>query len=338
MFEKRTNWKESNLLTITHTHAEGTLIDGTAKGDGTAEILKSCGWRWGRSIGAWYIPQSRDHLPNHYKIDRTVAALRENGHEVETDISKEIRTRADVEADKIARQADRVGALEAKAGRRAAAEDAARARVRHDIERMPPMGEPIKVGHHSEGRHRAAIARVDRGMLAVSNAYAATKEAQARADVAARTTDARYNPVTVNNRIEKMAADIRRIERSITAEFWDNNDQYRAPTEAEQAARAKRKAPRLAELKDQHEYWTAVRAEQIATGKANSHSKETINKGDAVKVRGAWYIVARANAKTVSVITEHGWINTSPYVEIQAHKTAEELAAAKAAKDAAQAE
>jgi hypothetical protein len=29
---------------------------------------------------------------------------------------------------------------------------------------MPPMGEPIKVGHHSEGKHRAAIKRADMNM------------------------------------------------------------------------------------------------------------------------------------------------------------------------------
>ena len=40
------------MLTITHTPEAGTLIEGTSRGDGTAEILKASGWRWGRSIGA----------------------------------------------------------------------------------------------------------------------------------------------------------------------------------------------------------------------------------------------------------------------------------------------
>ena len=39
-------------LTIPHTHESGTLIDGTTRGDGTADALKATGWRWGRSIGA----------------------------------------------------------------------------------------------------------------------------------------------------------------------------------------------------------------------------------------------------------------------------------------------
>lgn len=175
-------------------------------------------------------------------------------------------------------------------------------------------------------------------MRAVSHAYAETKEVQARAGTATYTTGARYNPVTVYNRIEKLAADIRRIEREIVAEFWDNDGKFRGPTEAEQAARAKRKAPRLAELKDQLEYWNAVRAEQIATGKTNNYSKETIKKGDAVKVRRRWYVVARANTKTVSLKTEHSWTDTIPYAEIQGHKTAEELAAAKMANEESEAE
>lgn len=39
---------------------EGTLIEGTSRNDGTAEVLKSCGWRWSRNLGAWFVPQSRD--------------------------------------------------------------------------------------------------------------------------------------------------------------------------------------------------------------------------------------------------------------------------------------
>ena len=70
------------MLTITHTPEAGTLIEGTSRGDGTAEILKANGWRWGRSIGAWYVPQSRDRLPKWWTINRAATALRDAGHEV----------------------------------------------------------------------------------------------------------------------------------------------------------------------------------------------------------------------------------------------------------------
>lgn len=65
-----------SALTITHTHEAGTLIDGTSRGDGSAPVLKANGWRWGRSIGAWYVPHSRDRIATGWKIDQTAEALR----------------------------------------------------------------------------------------------------------------------------------------------------------------------------------------------------------------------------------------------------------------------
>lgn len=40
----------------------------------------------------------------------------------------------------------------------------ARHRAREQIQNMIPLGQPILVGHHSEGRHRADIRRIDRHM------------------------------------------------------------------------------------------------------------------------------------------------------------------------------
>lgn len=68
------------MLTITHTHIAGTLIEGLSRGDGTGEVLKACGWRWGRSIGAWFVPQSRDRLPKAHVIQRTTSAPRGRVH------------------------------------------------------------------------------------------------------------------------------------------------------------------------------------------------------------------------------------------------------------------
>ena len=99
------------MLVITHTHAEGTLIDGTSKGDGTAEVLKANRWRWGRSIGAWFIPRSRDNRPDRYRVDTTAKALREAGFDVDLDLDETVRSTAEVEADKIARTEGRAEAL-----------------------------------------------------------------------------------------------------------------------------------------------------------------------------------------------------------------------------------
>lgn len=145
-----------SALTITHTHAEGTLIDGTARGDGSAEILKLHRWRWSRGLGSWYIPHSRDQRAKRAQINSTAAALRAADFVVELDIDDTYRTTADVEADKIARQENRVDALDSKADRKAAAESAWAA-DKAATDALPEGGELIKVGHHSESRHRKAV-------------------------------------------------------------------------------------------------------------------------------------------------------------------------------------
>ena len=309
-----------NTLTITHTHAEGTLIDGTSKGDGTAEVLTARGWRWGRSISAWFIPQSRDRLPKLGTIERTTTALQAADYTVTTNIDHTHRPMAEVEAAKAQRQADRVDALEQKADRKATAETAAWDREQAALRRLPEGGEPIKIGHHSETRHRNAIAKADRATRAALDATADAQQAQARADVATHTTQARYSPVTVANRIATMAAELRKLERSITAPCYDNERGYIDATDAQKLARAARLAPRLAEKRDQITYWEAVRAQQIATGVATGHNRDTVQKGDRVKIRGHWRDVVRANAKTVSVTTDYSWTDTVPYAEIQQHQ------------------
>ena len=72
------------MIAITHTPAAGTLLDGTAKGDGTNHILNSDGrrWRWSRTLGAWYLPRSRDAAPQTWLITTTAENLRAAGHTV----------------------------------------------------------------------------------------------------------------------------------------------------------------------------------------------------------------------------------------------------------------
>ncbi|MDY7530033.1 MULTISPECIES: DUF3560 domain-containing protein [unclassified Cryobacterium] len=305
------------MLTITHTHEAGTLIAGTSRGDGTADVLKINGWRWGRSIRAWFVPQSRDRLPKLHTITRTKSALEAAGFEVETDIDSSHRPTAEVEAGKIERQADRVDALAAKAERKSGAEDAAWNNARAALDRLPEGGEPIKVGHHSEGRHRNAIATADNAMRKSVEASEDATTAQARADAATHTTDARYSPVTVANRIQTLGAELRQLERRITAPCYDDTRGCLDATAEQMTARAARLAPHIEEKRDQIAYWEAVRAAQVESGTATGYDRSTVRKGDRVKIRGQWREVVRTNAKTVSVTTGYTWTDTAPYAEIQ---------------------
>lgn len=315
------------MLTITHTHEAGTLIDGTNKGDGTADILKRQGWRWGRSIGTWYVPQSRDRLAKTWIITRTADALRAAGFDVEIEIEETHRTTAEVEAGKRERQADRVAALTEKADRRQADADAANAHLRSRLDALPPMGEPVKIGHHSEGRHRAAIRRADSAFSASIAADAAATEAAERARIATLTTDARYAPRTVARRIERLAVEARKLTRGLAGSAHTFAGGHVQTTPPAEGAYRDRLTAQLAETNDQLAYWQGIRAEQVAAGLAGDYSPETIAKGDRVLYMREWCEVTRVNPKSVTVLSRRGWDNqptrgTVAYGDIEGHKSA----------------
>ena len=62
------------------------------------------------------------------------------------------------------RRTNRMHRREEWADSRARKKAAAFSTFKQRMKELPPMGEPIKVGHHSEGRHRRAIDRVDKAL------------------------------------------------------------------------------------------------------------------------------------------------------------------------------
>lgn len=294
------------MLTITHAHADGTLIDGTARGDGTAEVLKANGWRWSRNLGAWYLPNSRDRLPTMWKIDRTATALRNAGHTVELAIDTTSRPTAEVEAEKAARAQERAEALAAKAERRDGQAAAAQARSDRADASLPWGGEPIKVGHHSEHRHRRALEKAHQAMSASVEADREATEADRRAQVAATATDRRNSPHTVARRIDRLEVEHRDVTRK-AERYPGSAEHYRS---------------RARELADQIAYWKEVREQQQVARIATNFGPHNVAKGDAVKVRSAWRRVARTNAKSVSLETGYTWTDRYPWHEIQEHRPA----------------
>lgn len=322
-------------LTITHTRAEGTLIEGTSKGDGSNVTLKANGWRWSRNLGTWYVQQSRDKAPKMYVINPTAEALRKTGFEVEVEIEDAARPTAEVEADKADRADARAEALEAKAERKERESQAAYQASRTALNRLPEGGEPIKVGHHSEGRHRNAISKAHAAMGRSVEADREAERAAERAEAAKHTTGARYNPTTVSNRINKIEAQIRSLQRGLDGHIAHRGSPYEEQVPAATGERREYLLKHLAEGEDQLAYWKGVRAEQIASGKVVEYSKDSISAGDMVQVGGSgWWMVVRANAKTVSVESRGSSIR-APYGSVTGHRTAEQVAEIQAKLEAA---
>ena len=318
------------MITITHTPATGTLLEGTTKGDGTNQLLRAGGlhWRWSAHLGAWYLPRTRDTAPQTAVITATAETLRTAGHTVTVTIHTGHRSTAEVEADRAERQQDRADALAAKASRQADAARAAHEHARQLTEHIP-FGQPILVGHHSEGRMRRHAKRIHAAMDATVQAATEAEETQRRAQVAQIGTDARYNPVTIANRITRLTAEHARITRQLnghtrTVAVSTDGTRHIETTTPASGQHHDRLTQRLAHITGQLTYWQAIRQEQITTGTATGHGPATIHKGDTVQIRGRWYTVVRANKKTVTVPSTLGaWTDTAPYHEIQDHRPAQ---------------
>lgn len=310
------------MLTINHTPAEGTLISGTVRGDGSAQILKAKGWRWGRSITCWYIPHSRDRLPKTHLIDNTTTALKAAGFSVQTHLDQHLRPAADIAASQNERQVQRTAVLQARAERKDTDANAAWARADTAGAALPPGGEPIKIGHHSETRHRNALNKAHTRMGQAVAADREATQAHARVDSAAATLGARYSVRSVANRIEKLRAEERGMQRKLDGYTTEQATPYARQIPAATGDHRQQLETSLADARDSITYWERVRAEQIASGEAKDYGPDTITPGDTVKIAGHWRTVVRVNAKTVTVQTDHSWTNRAPYPTLQDHHPA----------------
>ena len=299
-------------LTIEHTDTEGTILYGTARGDGSAEILKVRRWRWGRSIAAWYIPRSRDQAPMRARITGTVEELEANGFSVAVSIDATPGNQEDAEERRAERGSARAERLQNRAERHegtAQEHDLQSHRISDGI----PMGQPILVGHHSQRRHERDLERIHRHDSASLEHSRQAQRDRAAAESATRTKQHRESPVTVANRIERLAADLRRDER-VWVRLTD--------TERAEGTYGPQVAERIAYTRAELEYWESIRAAQIDSGVATNYGPGTVTAGDLVKIGGRWCKVARANAKTVSVQTSYSWTDRAPWHKVQDHKSA----------------
>lgn len=152
--------------TITIDVAEaGARLRGTSKGSPASEIVRQVGrpWVWGRKADAWVLPRSLRHVTVDYQVERIVEALTAAGHSVTVTGGDDRET----DDERAQRRVDRDRQLVEVHDHRADRADTTATAAYTDMKRtadMIPFGQPILVGHHSEGRHRRDLARIDRRM------------------------------------------------------------------------------------------------------------------------------------------------------------------------------
>lgn len=302
------------MLEITHTSGDGTMIDGTSRGDGSAEVLRACGWRWGRSIGSWFVPRSRDVPPKRSLIAATAEALTAAGFEVSVTIDAGPRDMAAVVDDRIARSREREQVLAVKAERLRARADA------HDaasdaLARSFPAGQPLLPGHHSFPAAKRRQEKVHEQARRAVEAQREADEVDAAARAARASAAAVESPHTVARRIVRLREQVRKHQEVV--------DRFAAsPVRPEGETRRVEVVEQLEHLRSQLAHWEQVRAVQIENGTVTVYGPEVVKAGDLVKVGDDWFRVARANGKSVSVHTEYTWTRRAPWHEVQDHRPA----------------
>lgn len=314
------------MITITHSFTEGTLVDGMTRGDGSYEILRGLGWRWFRSLNTCGIQQSRDRLAKNWMISAAVTALRAAGLEVaEPEIDNDPRPMEEREADRAARMDERAERLADRARRRAAESTAAETEARRLGAAM--QGEPIKIGHHSERRHRRDLERVH---TLDEKSWRLGREAQHAANgaqSAAAHMRHREDPHRTARRLETLGAERRKVQRDLdgyTRNFRDGHGEIytREIHEPATGEWRERLLERVADLDEQIRYWAEHLEQAIADGTYRPVVVANIQPGDLIRVSVGWERVAKVNKTTITVVAPGGWNNKVKIVDILEHRSA----------------
>lgn len=264
-------------ITIRHTHADGTILIGSSKGDGVYEIVKQHGFTWRRVPGI-FIRGSRDKDAHDWKINAAAEALRAAGHTVTVDIDNSWRPTAEREADREQRADARAERYNERAAAAARRSEAAR-ETAEQIAGRRPFGQPILIGHHSQRMAERDQERINSATRKEMAEGDKARELAHRSVAAERNLEHRVDPRVTMRRIERLEADLRGWQRR-------------------SGQRAEREVTRISE---EIAHWRAHLDKLAASGEFVPWGPEHFRKGDQVNVRGRWCTVRRVNRKSVSV-------------------------------------
>ncbi|MER6977654.1 ParB/RepB/Spo0J family partition protein, partial [Streptomyces carpinensis] len=207
-----------------------------------------------------------------------------------------------------------------RAGRAAARSDARYQASKAISDYM--TGEPIKVGHHSEARHRRDIERMDGHMRASIQEEKKSSYWSDRARAAENYERFRKDPYRTRRRLKKLRADLRQKERYVAEaaeKGWDG-ERYEVD---------------VLDLREEIALWEQI-VEQAKAEGVKIWGPEDFAPGDYVRYLGSWYQVKRVNSETLSIAwnlrlapkqvmtledaTDRGrvWTHPADYTEVRA--------------------
>lgn len=339
------------MITIRHTRAEGTLIEGSHRGDGVWEVLRDqrSNWRSSRSVGL-YLGQSRDKAAKTWIINAAAEALREAGFEVAVEIDNLTpgRSTEEAERERYERAEERADRFEEYGENAAGRSHAAWQRADQIGERFAG-GQPILVGHHSERGARRDQQRMDDAMRrSIAEDDKAGHWAE-RAEAAGKYQARRENARTTLRRIQGLEREERSWQAALdgtrgSRTLHGDQDEY-VPASGRYRERV---LAELAQIREQLTYWRGHVEKRKAEG-VRVWSPADFKPGDYASSLWGWCEVIKVNAKSLTIpdtlgmrdgiisradheayAKAHGWerayTRTVPYDKITGHATADEAA------------
>lgn len=306
------------MPTIEH-GAEGTLVHGTSRDDSTTiDVLKGNGFRWSRRLEAWYLPRNLRPESREARVSAVVRALGDRVR-VERPDGGARQTAAQREAARQERAAERADRMTSRAEHKQAEADTAYEASRRATAGIP-LGQPILLGHHSQRNHERALERSRSQMDKSLAAQQQAERARAAAERATRTASGKESVVTIDNRIQRNEAELRRVDRLLAGTASPGQ----GPASGEYADQLR---DRREQLLDQIGFDT----DKLEAAGGINYGKHNVAPGDLVNAVGRWLPVVRANAKTVTVPTGYSWTDTVPWSKVRSVTKAEDFSPAQAA-------
>jgi hypothetical protein len=175
----------------------------------------------------------------------------------------------------------------------------------HQILDIIPPGQPILVGHHSEGRHRRDLARVDRYFEKAREEDEAAAYHEQRVKASASFERRTFNMATTLRRIQSLEADFRRYQREL--------DQQELRKKYDRSVRISRKSleyceKQMDEVQEQLDYWKKVVAEHEDQG-LKVWGPDDFKAGERILAHGRPAVIVKVNPKTLRVKFDLEWMN-----------------------------
>jgi hypothetical protein len=274
-------------ITIRHNHTTGTSIEGSTKGDGILDAVRSLGFR--AISDGLRIPGTRDTWSNPGTLRTIAARVSELGFTPTIEVDDTWRPAAVRYAEREQRATDRADRYEHRADRAAGRAEQAEAVARQTLDRIP-FGQPVLTDHYSARsdirRRERAWAQQDRART--EEAYADDLDHRAKAT---RNNEAyKHNPAAMVRKIEELEADVRRADRTLASSYIQGDTDWRERVEGQRA----RDVEEIAWLRAQID-GLATPAGPVVWG------REHFQTGDKVLHLGIWYPVRKVNKKSLSV-------------------------------------